>query len=145
MCKIGDIILINNAKDNKGYVGQHPFIVIDDQGGTVRGLYEYDFIALLTSSMETDEKIEKMRKYPGNLPLKKEDKTVFSPKINKDAFVQADKFFYFHKEKISFSSYGQLNGDIYDLLIEFIQELSEQGIPISQIFSKAKKIEPTES
>lgn len=144
MCKIGDIILIPNPKVGSKNIGQHPFIVLSDQNGTVGGMYEYDFICLLTSSMENEEKREKMLKYPGNFPITKDDKQLIPGKINKDAFVKADSFFYFSKEKIKYSPFGTLNPEIYNLLIEFIEELSDSGIHINQILDKAKQINDLE-
>ena len=91
--------------------------------------------------METEQKIEKMHRYPGNFPITKEDKTVFPPKINKDAFVHADKFFYFSKERISFTPFGRVNEDIYNLIIAFIEEITASGMTIKQITSRAKQIE----
>lgn len=38
MCKVGDILLIFNAR-NKRSVGMHPFIVLDDSDGKVSGVY----------------------------------------------------------------------------------------------------------
>ena len=37
MCKVGDILLIFNAR-NKRAVGMHPFIVLDDRNGKVSGV-----------------------------------------------------------------------------------------------------------
>ena len=64
MCKIGDILLIYNAKNGQ-YVGKHPFIVLDDNAGKVRGVYSYDFIGLLVSSANTEEKKERLRSFEG--------------------------------------------------------------------------------
>lgn len=43
MCKVGDILLIFNAR-NKRSVGMHPFIVLDDSDGKVSGVYSYNFM-----------------------------------------------------------------------------------------------------
>ena len=53
MCKIGDILLIYNAKNKRKPVGTHPFLVLDDTNGIVRGIYKFDFIGLLLTSAET--------------------------------------------------------------------------------------------
>ena len=36
----------------------HPFIVLDNTNGKVSGVYSYDFIGLLLTSADTDEKKE---------------------------------------------------------------------------------------
>lgn len=54
MCKIGDILLIFNAKNS--------------------GIYSYDFIGLLLTSADTEEKKERLGKIEGNFPISKKDK-----------------------------------------------------------------------
>lgn len=43
MCKIGDIIIVNQYKDKNNTISKHSFVVIDDENGTIQGL-SYDFI-----------------------------------------------------------------------------------------------------
>lgn len=142
MCKIGDILLIYNAKNRKP-IGMHPFIVLDDSNGTVSGVYSYDFIGLLLSSANTDEKKERLRKIDGNFPISPEDKIMDESKTedNRYSYVKADQFFYFDKNKIRYIHIGTIEPDIYNLIIDFIEELSEKGITIHQITDKASKIE----
>lgn len=49
MCKVGDIILIYNAKNKGKPIGPHQFIVLDDEPGKVKGL-DYDLISSIMSS-----------------------------------------------------------------------------------------------
>lgn len=141
MCKIGDILLIYNAK-NKKPVGIHPFIVIDDTGGRVKGVYGYDFIGLLISSADTEAKKEKLRKFEGNFPIAPEDKIMSDPsKTNeKYSYVKADQFFYFDKSKIKYIKIGELSEDIFSLIIEFIEELVENGVEVKPITDKTKQL-----
>lgn len=142
MCKIGDILLIFNAK-NKKPVGMHPFIVLDDTNGKVSGVYSYDFIGLLLTSADTEEKKKRLKQIDGNFPISTDDKIMNEGK-NKDnrySYVEADQFFYFDKGKIKYIHIGSLEPDIYDLIIEFIQELTDNGVRIKRIFDKATKIE----
>ena len=45
MCKLGDIIIINNFKNEDGIdVSKHSFVVINDEEDSIRGL-KYDFVA----------------------------------------------------------------------------------------------------
>ena len=115
MCKIGDILLIYNAR-NKRPVGAHPFIVLDDSNGVVSGIYSYDFIGLLITSANKGHD-------------------------NRFSYAEADKFFYFDKSKIKYIHLGKLDPDVYNLIIEFIEELSGKGITIKQILDKTSKIE----
>lgn len=145
MCKIGDILLIFNAK-NKKPVGMHPFIVLDDTNGKVSGVYSYDFIGLLLTSADTEEKKKRLKQIDGNFPISTDDKIMNEGKENDNrySYVEADQFFYFDKGKIKYIHIGSLEPDIYDLIVEFIQELSENGIRIKQIVDKATKIETSE-
>lgn len=143
MCKIGDIILIYNAR-NRRPVGPHPFIVLDDNAGIVSGIYSYDFIGLLMISADTPEKKERIGNIRGNFPISADDKN-YSPERsdNRYAYAETNQFFYFNKEKIRYLHIGTLDPDIYNLIIEYIEELSEHGITIRQILDKAKKISET--
>lgn len=142
MCKIGDILLIFNAK-NKKPVGMHPFIVLDDTNGKVSGVYSYDFIGLLLTSADTEEKKKRLKQIDGNFPISTDDKIMNEgkDKDNRYSYVEADQFFYFDKGKIKYIHIGSLEPDIYDLIIEFIQELNDNGVRIKRIFDKATKIE----
>lgn len=142
MCKIGDILLIFNAK-NKKPVGMHPFIVLDDTNGKVSGVYSYDFIGLLLTSADTEEKKKRLKQIDGNFPISTDDKIMNEGKDNDNrySYVEADQFFYFDKGKIKYIHIGSLEPDIYDLIIEFIQELNDNGVRIKRIFDKATKIE----
>lgn len=142
MCKVGDILLIFNAR-NKRPVGMHPFIVLDDSNGKVSGVYSYDFIGLLLTSADTEEKKERLSKIEGNFPIAEEDKILDESK-NKDnrySYVEADQFFYFNKDKIKYIHIGSIEPNIYNLIIEFIEELSENGMQIKQILDKATRID----
>ena len=142
MCKIGDILLIFNAR-NKRPVGMHPFIVLDDSNGKVSGVYSYDFIGLLLTSADTEEKKEKLGKIEGNFPIAEKDKILNEgkDKDNRDSYVEADQFFYFDKNKIKYIHIGSIEPSIYNLIIEFIEELSKNGTQIKQILDKATRID----
>lgn len=138
MCKIGDILLIYDAKD-KYSIGQHPFIVLDDTAGTVKGVYSYDFVGLLMSSANSEKKKQKLKKYEGNLSIMADDKIINDVSYdNRDAYVKADQFFYFDKDKITYIKIGSVIPDIFNLIIEFINELSSSGVEFRQIIDNAE-------
>ena len=141
MCKIGDIILISQIKDGTARIGAHPFLVLDDADGIVRGTYHYDFIALLLSSNTTERKREKLFRFPGNFPISADDKIITEEHYdNLDAFVEADQFFYFDKSEISYIQLGRLDSEIFDLLLEFMDELKADGVKFRQIVSNTSPI-----
>ncbi len=142
MCKVGDILLIFNAEDTHP-VGPHPFVVIDDTAGKISGVYGYDFMGLLMSSADTEEKRERLKKFEGNFPVDANDKIMNSNNKmkNKDSYVKADQFFYFDKNRIQYIQIGRLTSDVYNLIVEFIEELSLKGTVFRQIIDKATRIE----
>lgn len=142
MCKIGDILLIYNATNKKRLVGMHPFIVLDDTNGIVRGVYTYDFIGLLLTSADTEEKKERLKQIDGNFPIAEDDKILNDGKDsdNRFSYVEADQFFYFDKSKIKYIHIGTLDPEIHNLIVEFIEEISNNGVQIRQILDKATKI-----
>ena len=141
MCKIGDILLVYNAKNGQ-YIGKHPFIVLDDNAGEVRGVYSYDFVGLLMSSANTEEKKERLKRFNGNFPIAPDDKIMDDESKSNSmySYVKADQFFYFDKSKINYIKIGSLTSDVFDLIIEFIQELVKAGITFQQIVDKSGNI-----
>lgn len=145
MCKIGDLILIRNPKTQNKIIGQHTFIVMDDSGGIIRGMFEYDFIALvMTSYNESDEtRHEKLKAYANNFHVSKLDKILDDEKYHSDnraAYVRADMIFYFSKEKIKYKKIGMLSEEIYNLLVEFVEELQARGFEFKQVIEQTKKL-----
>lgn len=143
MCQIGDILLIYNSKSNGKFVGQHPFIVLDDRNDIVNGVYAYDFIGLIMTSANTPEKKERLSKIEGNFPISPDDKIMAEgkDKDNRYAYAEVDQFFYFAKSKIKYLHIGRMDGEAFNLIIEFIQELIDDGKSFNQIIDNSKEIE----
>lgn len=132
MCKIGDIILIYNPKCFRKPIGTHSFVVLDDTQGEIRGL-DFDFIGLIMSSMDTEDKHEKLMKYDGNFPITPDEQDIEDGGNGKPACIKADQFYYFNKNNIKYKVIGRLQEEIFNLLIEFIEELNESGVQFQQI------------
>ncbi len=119
MCKIGDIILVDNYKDNGCNLNKHSFIVIEDENGTIEGV-PYDFICNVMSSFKNDEqKLRKLR-HPGNFPISHND-TVTDPHNTKDGFVKTDQLYYFKKDNINFKVIGNVIPEVLDMIFDFIE------------------------
>ena len=119
MCKIGDIILVDNYKDNGCNLNKHSFIVIEDENGTIEGV-PYDFICNVMSSFKNDEqKLRKLR-YPGNFPISHND-TVTDPHNTKDGFVKTDQLYYVKKDNINFKVIGNVIPEVLDMIFDFIE------------------------
>ena len=132
MCQIGDIILVYNPKRFNKAIGMHSFVVLDDSQGSIRGV-DFDFIGLLMSSMDTDEKHDKLMQYDGNFSITPDEQDIDNRGNGKRACIKAEQFYYFNKNKIKYKVIGKLEKDIFNLLIEFIQELNENGVQFQQI------------
>lgn len=132
MCKIGDIILVYNPKYFGKSIGAHSFVVLDDSHGQIRGM-DFDFIGLIMSLMDTKEKREKLMKYDTNFSISPDAQDIKSGGNGKEACIKADQFYYFNKAKIRYKIIGQLNEEIFNLLVDFINELNEKGMSFQQI------------
>lgn len=132
MCQIGDIILVYNAKRFNKPIGMHSFVVLDDSQGKIRG-FDFDFIGLLMSSMDTEDKHEKLMKYDGNFPITPDEQDIDDGGNGKTACIKAEQFYYFNKNRIKYKVIGRLDKEIFDLLIEFIDELNRNGMRFQQI------------
>lgn len=131
MCQRGDIILIDHYISQESRVGRHPFIVLDDKNGEIKGV-TFDFIGLAMSSFKDADQKERKLKYPGNFPIAVDDFTR-NDKAPVDGYVKAEQFYYFDKSKINFKVIGKMDEDIFNLLLEYIQELAKQGVEFEQI------------
>lgn len=120
MCKIGDIIIVNGYKDNGNTIPSHSFVVVSDENGKIQGL-SYDFVANVLSSFKNERQKNRKLSYPGNFPISSDD-TITDPHNNRNGFVKSDQMYYFAKDKISYKVIGYMKPDIFDLLIEFIEE-----------------------
>lgn len=149
MCKIGDLVIVYSPKVNSRNIGTHPFVVLDDSNGTIRGMYEYDFISLLLTSYEDgdEERKKQLGRREGNLHIAKEDKLFIDTKYrrtNRNSYIEANNFFYFSKEKVSYKKIGRLDEDVYNYIVDFIVELNGNGIAINQILDGAKNLSDEE-
>ena len=120
MCKIGDIIIVDEYKDNGNTIPSHSFVVVNDENGEIQGL-PYDFVANVLSSFKSEEQKNRKLSYPGNFPITSDD-TITSPHNNRNGYVKVDQMYYFTKDKISYKVIGYMKPDIFNILIEFIEE-----------------------
>ena len=120
MCQVGDIIKIQRYQDGNKILSKHSFVVIDDESDKINGV-SYDMICNVMSSFK--DKIQRERKisYPGNFPIVLEDRIVENDN-GKEGYIKADQLYYFQKDKIRYDVIGKLEPDIFNLLIEFIEE-----------------------
>ena len=128
MCKIGDIILIERYKDREKTLGRHSFVVIDDQNGEIQGL-PYDKICNVFSSFKSEEQKKRKLSYPGNFPIANED-TNTRPDNGKSGYIKTDQLYFFNKSKIEYTVIGNIQPDILELVLEFINTSDFRVVPI---------------
>lgn len=120
MCKKRDIILVENFKSQGNTVGIHPFVVIDDVAGEIKGL-PFDMICNVFSSFKSPEQRARKLSYPGNYPITASDTHV--PGGNsKDGYIKADQLYYFNKSNITYHVIGEMDISAFNDLIDFINE-----------------------
>jgi hypothetical protein len=59
--------------------------------------------------------------YPGNFPIANDD-TVTIPHNDKDGFLKTDQLYYFNKSILDFKVIGYIKPDIFELVLEYINE-----------------------
>ena len=124
MCKVGDIIVVDRYIDDGKVLSRHSFIVLNDETGEIKGL-DYDIVCNVISKFQNEEHKNKKLKYPGNFPIKAEDKNITNSKMNVDGYIKADQFYYFCKAKTNYVVIGNLNVEIFNALIEYIHNLEK--------------------
>lgn len=123
MCRVGDIIVVKEFKDNNGtVVPKHSFVVISDEAGIIES-YSYDFISNIMCSFHNENHKKRKLKIKSNLeivPNKIKGRNV----NNKTGYIRADDLFYFKKDKIEYKVIGRLSDDMLDKLIKIVISLN---------------------
>lgn len=129
MCKIGDIILVDSYMDHGKTITKHSFVVISDDGGEIEGC-PYDIIANVLSSFKNEKQKERKLNYPGNFPIANED-TITNPDNGESGYLKTDQLYFFKKDKITYTTIGYVKAEIFDLIIEFINESNFDVVAIT--------------
>ena len=126
MCKLGDIIVVNEFKDENGYtVPKHSFVVINDEADYVEGL-RYDFVSNIMCSFHDEDHKSKKLRFEENFPIKEE--LISGKRINnKDGYIKADQLFYFDKKTIDYKVIAHMDSELLDDLVQLILVLNEKG------------------
>ena len=127
MCKLGDIIVIKQFKNEVGEkVKKHSFVVVSDDKNTIEGL-EYDFISNMLCSFHNEEHKRKKLRFQENFYINK-NMIIGKKKLNnKDGFIKADQLYYFNKDNIDYDIIGKLNYKYQCNLLQLIEILKNNG------------------
>lgn len=129
MCKVGDIILIKNYKRYGKNLKQHSFIVLSNESGKIEGL-SYDIICNVMSSFKDEKQKNKKLSFPGNFPIAHDD-SIVKNNNGMDGFIKTEQLYYFKKERLDYLVIGELKEDIFNLILDFIE--NELDIPLENI------------
>ena len=135
MCKLGDIIVIDEFIGEDGIkIQRHSFVVINDKPGFIEGM-RYDFVANIMSSFKSKRhKYNKLR-FEENLEIISDSIISKFSKNNKKGFIKANQLFYFDKNKIKYYVMGRISDDLLDDLIILIIFLTKKGKLKDNIFN----------
>ena len=126
MCKLGDIIVVNEFKNEFGeIVKKHSFVVINDEQNSIEGL-NYDFISNMLCSFHDEEHKNRKLRFKENLEITEE---IIANKHgnNRTGYIKADQLYYFDKNKVEYYVFGHLNPDLLDELLQLILVLNDEG------------------
>lgn len=127
MCKLGDVIVVKEFRNEYGeIVPKHSFVVINDEPDYVEG-FRYDFVSNMLCSFHSEEHKNKKLRFKQNLPLQ-EEKISGSSINNKEGFIKADQLYYFDKNKIEYKVLAHVDAELLDELVQLILELKEEGL-----------------
>ena len=129
MCKVGDIIVVKDSKDEQGKsIGRHSFVVLNTDKGEVEGM-SFDLVCNLMSSLEGKGEEYKKRKlsYPENMPYDPSEENIINGH-GKEGFIKAGVYFFFDKAKIDFTVIGNVNIELYLRLMEYIRNMNPEDI-----------------
>ena len=125
MCKLGDIIVVNKYIGDDGIeISRHPFVVVNDEGGTIAGI-EYSIVAAVISSFKSEADRKRRLAYKGNTELPID--AMNNKNFRKSSYIKADKAFYFNKDRLDYYVLGTLKEEYLDELLKLILQLAKDG------------------
>ena len=126
MCKLGDIIVIKEFKNELGEkVTRHSFVVINDEKNSIEGM-NYDFISNMLCSFHSDVHKAKKLKFKENYEIA--EKMIKGNNLNTNTgYIKMDQLYYFDKSLIDYYVLGHINLDLLDELLQLILMLSSKG------------------
>lgn len=122
MCKLGDIIIIKEFKDEDGtLVSKHSFVVVNDESNSIQGL-NYDFVSNMMCSFHDEEHKNKKLNYKQNVLVDRSN--VHGDNINsKEGYIKANRLYYFEKSKIDYKVIAHIDDQLLSKLLKIIVSL----------------------
>ena len=128
MCKLGDIIVINEYIGDDGTkISKHSFVVINNEPNFIEGL-QYDLVCNVMSSFKSEKQRMKKLKFEENLEIIGEQIISKIAKNNKSGYIKADQLIYFNKRKINYYLLGHITDELLKELMQIIISLNKKGL-----------------
>lgn len=126
MCKLGDIIVIKEFKNEIGeIIKKHSFVVINDEENSIEGM-SYDFVCNMLCSFHNEDHKKRKIRYKENLQVIQKD--IYSTKVNeKEGYIKVDQLYYFNKTYINYYVFGHVDSELLDDLLQLVLVLSNEG------------------
>lgn len=120
MCRVGDIIIVNHFKNETGKdVSKHPFVIVSRKGGVIKSL-AFDTVAVLMSSIKSEEHRKKQLSYGINFEIKKEHGPL------KDSYIKENQLYCFQLDELDYFRVGSVDVDVFLELRKEIKEFAKQ-------------------
>lgn len=126
---MGDIIVVYSYKSGGIKLPPHSFVILDNNKGHAQGM-DYDWICLVMSSFKGNK--AKVMRYKGTFPIVPDDEDIKGGGNSTSGYIKANQFYYFKKDKIKYKHIGKLKPEIFELLVDYINELIEKKTPFEQ-------------
>lgn len=124
MCKVADIIFVNQYKHNGSVLKQHSFIVVDVDNGEIHGV-PYDMIGVVMGSFHGESHKAHKLSYSENIEILNCE-TCTNPDNGKDGYVKCDQLYYFDKSKLQYQVIGNVIEETFEKIIEYINDLAKE-------------------
>ncbi len=131
MCKVGDIIVVKNYISQGKVLNRHSFVVLNTEQGKIQGL-DYDLVCNVMSSFHSEEQRKKKLAYPGNFEYSASDENIQNGH-GKAGYIKAEQFYYFDTSKTDFYVLGSVTPELFNALIQFIQQLTDIEVIIDNL------------
>ena len=115
MCKVGDIIVVRNYLSQGQTIKRHSFVVLSTEHGEIQGM-DFDLVCNVMSSFRSEEQRKRKMGYPGNF---------IRNGHGRSGYIKAEQFYYFNREKTDFYVLGNVEPELFNVLIEFINQLKD--------------------
>ena len=121
MCRVGDIIVKREYISQGKKLGQHSFVVLQDNGGKICGM-DYDLVCNVMSSFHSEDHRKRKLKFPGNLEYSASEEAVKNGH-GKGGYIKADQLYYFREADIDYFVIGNVSPELYKRLVDLISSL----------------------